>query len=70
MQQSDIKIYKDAYANKEFVLVRYKSKIINKPGIIFCPYVKPSRLRRFINFVKSLFTKKRDAEELIEMTKL
>lgn len=70
MQHDDIKIYKDAYANKESVLVRYKGKIINKPGIVFCPYVKPSRLRRFINCVKSLFTKKRDAEELIEMTKL
>lgn len=73
MQQGDIKIYQDAYANNESVLVRYKGKIINKPGIIFCPhvpYVKPSRLRRFINCVKSLFTKKRDAEELIEMTKL
>lgn len=35
-----------------------------------CPYVKPSRLRRFINWVKSLFAKKRDVEELIEKTKL
>lgn len=70
MQQNDIKIYQDAYANNESVLCGYKGKIIDKPGIIFCPYVKPFRIRRFINWVKSLFTKKRDAEELIEKTKI
>lgn len=64
MQQGDIKIYQDAYADKESVLCGYKGKIINKPGIIYCPYVKPSRLRRFINWVKSLFTKKHEVIEL------
>lgn len=67
---SDIKIYQDAYANKESVLCGYKGKIIDEPGIIYCQYVKPSRIRRFINLVKSLFAKKRDVEELIEKTKL
>lgn len=64
MQQCDIKIYQDAYADKESVLCGFKGKIIDKPGIIFCPYVKPSRLRRFINLVKSLFKKKHEAIEL------
>ncbi len=64
MQQCDIKIYQDAYADKESVLCGYKGKIINKSGIIFCPYVKPSRLRRFINLIKSLFRKKHEAIEL------
>jgi len=64
MQQSDIKIYQDAYANKESVLCGYKGRIINESGIIYCPYVKPSRLRRFINLVKSLFAKKHNVEEL------
>lgn len=64
MQLNDIKIYQDAYADKESVLCGYKGKIINKSGIIFCPYVKPSRLRRFINWVKSLFKKKHEAIEL------
>ena len=45
MQQNDIKIYQDAYADEESVLCGYNGKIINKSGIIFCPYVKPSRLR-------------------------
>ena len=64
MQQSDIKIYQDAYADKESVLCGYKGRIINEPGIIYCPYVKPSRLRRFINWVKSLFKKKHEVIEL------
>lgn len=64
MQQSDIKIYQDAYADKESVLCGYKGRIINEPGIIYCPYVKPSRLRRFINWVKSLFKKKHETIEL------
>ena len=64
MDTNDIKIYQDAYANKESVLCGYKGRIINEPGIIYCPYVKPSRLRRFINWVKSLFKKKHEAIEL------
>lgn len=64
MQQSDIKIYQDAYADKESVLCGYKGRIINESGIIYCQYVKPSRLRRFINLVKSLFKKKHEAIEL------
>ena len=64
LDTNDIKIYQDAYANKESVLCGYKGRIINEPGIIYCPYVKPSRLRRFINWVKSLFKKKHEAIEL------
>lgn len=64
MQQNDIKIYQDTHADKESVLCGFKGRIINKPGIIFCPYVKQSRLRRFINWVKSLFKKKHEAIEL------
>lgn len=63
MQQSDIKIYQDAYADKESVLCGYKGRIINE-GIIYCQYVKPSRLRRVINWVKSLFKKKHETIEL------
>ena len=64
LDTNDIKIYQDAYADKESVLCGYKGKIINEPGIIYCPYVKPSRLRRFINWVKSLFKKKHETIEL------
>ena len=64
LDTNDIKIYQDTYANKESVLCGYKGRIINEPGIIYCPYVKPSRLRRFINWVKSLFKKKHETIEL------
>lgn len=64
LDTNDIKIYKDIYANEESALVGFKGKRVDKPGIIYCPYVKPSRLRRFINWVKSLFKKKHEAIEL------
>lgn len=64
LDTNDIKIYKDIYANAESALVGFKGKRVDKPGIFYCPYVKPSRLRRFINWVKSLFKKKHEAIEL------
>lgn len=64
LDTNDIKIYKDIYANKESVLCGYKGRIINEPGIIYCQYVKPTRLRRFINWVKLLFKKKHETIEL------
>lgn len=64
LDTNDIKIYKDIYANAESALVGFKGKRVDKPGVFYCPYVKPSRLRRFINWVKSLFKKKHEAIEL------
>ena len=64
LDTNDIKIYKDIYANAESALVVFKGKRVDKPGIFYCPYVKPSRLRRFINWVKPLFKKKHEAIEL------
>ena len=64
LDTNDIKIYKDIYANAESALVGFKGKRVDKPGIFYCPYVKSSRLRRFINWVKSLFKKKHEAIEL------
>lgn len=60
-----IKIYKDTHVSSdEEVLLPYKGKIINEPGIIYCPYVKPTWYRRLWNKIKSLFRKKRKAIEL------
>ena len=64
LDTNDIKIYKDIYANAESALVGFKGKRVDKLGVSYCPYVKPSRLRRFINWVKSLFKKKHEAIEL------
>ena len=59
-----IKIYKDTHVlNEEEVLLPYKGKILNEPGIIFCPYVKPTWYRRLWNKIKSLFRKKSKATD-------
>lgn len=50
-----------------------KEKLLTKKGIIFCPYKKPSKFRQFINWIVNkfaIFKSKRQAEELIERTKL
>lgn len=45
----------------------YKGKTLSEPGIIYCPYRKPSIFRRFINWIKGKFTKRR-VVELFVMT--
>ena len=34
----DIKIYSDFYADPNYVLVGYKGKQVDAPGVIFIPY--------------------------------
>ena len=43
MQLNDIKIYQDAYADKEFVLCGFKGKRFDKHCVFYCPYVKPNK---------------------------
>ena len=45
----------------------YKGKTASKPGIIYCPYRKPSIFRRFIKWIKGKFTKP-SSVELFVMT--
>lgn len=73
MNEQEIKIYKDIYADASYAKVGYKGKIIDKKGIIYCPYKKPSKFRQFINWIVNKFTifkSKRQVEELIERTKI
>ena len=49
MNEQEIKVYKDIYADASYAKVGFKGKIINKKGIIYCPYKKPSKFRQFIN---------------------
>ena len=73
MNEQEIKIYKDIYADASYAKVGFKGKIINEKGIIYCPYKKPSKFRRFINWCLNkiaIFKPKRQAEELIEKTKI
>lgn len=41
----DIKIYSDFYADPNYVLVGYKGKQVDAPGVIFIPYKKTEYLR-------------------------
>lgn len=43
LDTNDIKIYQDAYADKEFVLCGFKGKRFDKHGVFYCPYVKPNK---------------------------
>lgn len=43
LDTNDIKIYQDAYADKEFVLCVFKGKRFDKHGVFYCPYVKPNK---------------------------
>lgn len=73
MNEQEIKIYKDAYADASYAKVGFKGKIINEKGIIYCPYKKPSKFHQFINWIVNkfaIFKSKRQAEELIEKTKI
>ena len=69
MNEQEIKVYKDAYADASYAKLGFKGKIINKKGIIFCPYKKPSKFHQFINWI-AIFKSKRQIEELIERTKI
>jgi hypothetical protein len=42
----------------------FKGNIASEPGIIYCPYRKPSIFRRFINWIKGKFTLKWPEEAL------
>ena len=39
---ADIKIYSDFYADPSYVLVGYKGKNVDAPGVFFIPYKKPN----------------------------
>lgn len=58
----EIKIYRDFYADPNYVLVGYKGKNLSQSGIIFIPYHKPNIFVRVFGAIyckiKSIFGKK------------
>ena len=46
LNDGDIKIYRDFYADPSYVLVGYKGKTVDVPGVFFIPYKKPNILVR------------------------
>ena len=72
MNEQEIKVYKDTYADTSYAKIGFKGKFINENGIIYCPYKKPSKFRQFINWIVNkfaIFKSKCQAEELIEGNK-
>lgn len=45
MNEQEIKVYKDAYADASYAKIGFKGKIVNEKGVIYCPYKKPSKFR-------------------------
>lgn len=64
-----IKVYSDKQVTDNNVLTGYKGKIINKSGIIYCPYKKPHWYNKLWNWFIHLFKKKHTVKELIEHQK-
>ena len=72
MNEQEIKVYKDEYADASYAKIGFKRKIANEKGVIYCPYKKPSKFRQFINWIVNkfaIFKSKCQAEELIEGNK-
>ena len=45
MNEQEIKVYKDAYADASYAKIGFKGKIVNEKGVIYCPYKKPPKFR-------------------------
>jgi len=69
MTDAEIKIYADHFAAGPQCILPFKGSDHlpgEKPetGVIFCPYVKPSRWRRIWNRITGIFRKKSEPVEL------
>ena len=61
----DIKIYSDFYADSNYVLVGYKGKQVDAPGVIFIPYKKPNI---FVRLFRKIFEMFRHTSEAVPLT--
>lgn len=52
---TEIKIYSDFYADPNYVLVGYKGKQVDAPGVFFIPYKKPNILVRLFRKIFERF---------------
>ena len=64
LNDGDIRIYRDFYSDPSYVLVGYKGKTVDAPGIFFIPYKKPNILVRLFGKIKGLFRKPSEAVAL------
>lgn len=59
-----IKIYTDFYADSNYVLVGYKGKTVDAPGVFFIPYKKPNIFVRLFEKIFGRFARKSEAVPL------
>ena len=64
LNDGDIRIYRDFYADPSYVLVGYKGRQVETPGIFFIPYKKPNILVRLFRKIFERFTHKSEAVPL------
>ena len=62
----DIKIYKDFYADPNYVLVGYKGKTVDAPGVFFIPYKKPNI---FVRIFRKIFERFAHTSEAVPLSK-
>ena len=61
----DIKIYSDFYADPNYVLVGYKGKQVETPGVFYIPYKKPNI---FVRLFRKIFERFRHTSEAVPLT--
>ena len=61
----DIKIYSDFYADPNYVLVGYKGKQVDAPGVIFIPYKKPNI---FVRLFRKIFERFGHTSEAVPLS--
>lgn len=54
---TEIKIYSDFYADPNYVLVGYKGKQVEAPGVFYIPYKKPNIFVRIFRKIRGFFIK-------------
>ncbi len=62
----EIKIYRDFYADPNYVLVGYKSKQVETSGVIYIPYKKPNI---FVRLFRTIFERFEHTSEAVPLSK-
>ena len=65
LNDGDIRIYRDFYSDPSYVLVGYKGKTVDAPGIFYIPYKKPNI---FVRLFRKIFERFRHTSEAVPLS--
>ena len=65
LNDGNIRIYRDFYADPRYVLVGYKGKQVEAPGIFFIPYKKPNI---FVRIFRKIFERFAHTSEAVPLS--